>query len=126
MVIVIATDPSRNEQWLVGYDVDPAYQARVQDLADTRWKTVMPMFTGDQNEMLVRIMGGEIVCTTLENEVIPIAKLLELAVICASGIPPGPESLVGYVAAGFATPGDRRELTRVRTILRKYGEGWAR
>jgi len=125
MVLVLAADPARNEQWLVGYDVDPAFQGRIQELVDNRWKTVMPMFTGDQNEMLVRIMGGEIICTTLENEVIRVAKLLELTLICASGIPPGPEALVGYVAAGFVSPGDRAEQTRVRTILRKYGEEWA-
>ena len=125
LVIVIAADPARNEQWLVGYDVDQAYADPLRALAESRWKTVMPMFTGEQNELLVRVMGGEIICTTLENEVIPIAKLLALTVICASGIPPGPEALVGYVAAGFATVVDRAELTRVRTILRKYGERWA-
>jgi hypothetical protein len=125
VVIVIGADPGRNEQWLVAYDIDQSFQDRVQPLVDTRWKSVMPMFTGDQNEMLVRIMGGEILCTTLENEVIRVAKLLDLKMICATGIPPGPEALVGYIAAGFATPGDRAELTRVRTILRRYGEDWA-
>lgn len=125
VVIVIGADPGRNEQWLVGYDIDQTYQEAIQPLVDTRWKTVMPMFTGDQNEMLARIMGGEILCTTLENEVIRVAKLLDLKMICATGIPPGPEALVGYIAAGFPTPGDRAELARVRTILRKYGEEWA-
>jgi len=126
LVMVLGTDPGRNEQWLIGYDVDPLYSGVLQPLVDTRWRTVSPMFTGDQNEMLVRILGGEILCTTLEGHGVPVVQLLDLTMVCAAGIPPGPQALLGYIAAGFGTPVNRAELTRVRTILRKYGEDWAR
>lgn len=129
LVLVMQSRLAENTEWLAAFEVDPAYAAVAATLPDLSLGTVRPIFAGDANELMGRLVTGEAFCVVLDEAqqqaATPVVRALSLLTLCFGGIPPGPSALVGWILAGFERPLTPVELRRTRAVLLTYGEAWA-
>lgn len=127
VVFVLGAAPERNECWVLAYDASPDSAAVVEELAAARATTKLPLFAESPawNMGIIGVLDGTVPCIPTgelaETELVRRTGIVE---VCLVGLPPGPEGLLGLLAAGFREPRNRPARTHVRNALQSAALQW--